>query len=75
MDDFAKGGDWEQCHAPKNRAMALRVEAAELDGQFQWRTAQQGGELSSGRLDAVAEELADGLIYTLGLASRLGVDI
>ena len=75
IDDFAKERDWEQFHSPKNLSMALMVEAAELVEHFQWLTAHQSGELSSERLDAVAEELAEVLIYTLRLASRLGVDI
>ena len=75
IDDFAKERDWEQIHSPKNLSMALMVESAELVEHFQWLTANQSGELSSERLDAVAEELADVLIYTLRLASRLGVDI
>ena len=74
-DDFAKERDWEQFHSPKNLSMALMVEAAELVEHFQWLTARQSEELSPERLDAVAEELADVLIYTLRLASRLGVDI
>lgn len=75
IDDFAKERDWEQFHSPKNLSMALMVEAAELAEHFQWLSERQSGELAPGDLDAVAEELADVLIYTLRLASRLGVDI
>ncbi len=75
IDDFARERDWEQFHSPKNLSMALMVEAAELAEHFQWLSERQSGELAPGDLDAVAEELADVLIYTLRLASRLGVDI
>ena len=44
---FAAARDWEQFHTPKNLAMALSVEAAELLEQFQWLTPEQ-----SKRLDA-----------------------
>tara|TARA_E500000331_G_scaffold105343_1_gene102082 strand:- start:7857 stop:8210 length:354 start_codon:yes stop_codon:yes gene_type:complete len=75
VDDFAEERDWEQFHSPKNLSMALMVEAAELAEHFQWLTGRQSGELSPERLDEVAEEIADVLIYTLRLASRLDVDI
>jgi len=38
---FAKARDWEQFHSPKNLAMALAVEAAELMEHFQWLTDKQ----------------------------------
>ncbi|HCX87354.1 MAG TPA: nucleotide pyrophosphohydrolase [Gammaproteobacteria bacterium] len=75
IDDFAQERDWEQFHSPKNLAMALMVEAAELAEHFQWLSERQSGQLAPEHLDAVAEELADVLIYTLRLASRLGLDI
>jgi len=33
---FAKERDWEQFHSPKNLAMALSVEVAEIVEIFQW---------------------------------------
>jgi len=72
---FAQERDWEQFHAPKNLAMALAVEAAELMEHFQWLTERQSGELSSAAKEQVATELADVFIYTVRLADRLGVDL
>jgi dCTP diphosphatase len=72
---FAKERDWEQFHAPKNLAMALAVEAAELMEHFQWLTEQQSAELSPAAKEQVATELADVFIYTVRLADRLGVDL
>lgn len=72
---FARERDWEQFHAPKNLAMALAVEAAELMEHFQWLTERQSGELPPATKREVAAELADVLIYTVRLADRLGVEL
>jgi NTP pyrophosphatase (non-canonical NTP hydrolase) len=72
---FARERDWEQFHAPKNLAMALAVEAAELMEHFQWLTEQESGELPPRAKQKAAEELADVFIYTVRLADRLGVEL
>lgn len=72
---FARERDWEQFHAPKNLAMALAVEAAELMEHFQWLTEQQSGDLTPAAKQEVAAELADVFIYTVRLADRLGIDL
>jgi len=72
---FAAERDWEQFHAPKNLAMALIVEAAELVEHFQWLTEVQSRNLSPGQREPVAQELADVLIYLVRLADQLGIDL
>jgi NTP pyrophosphatase (non-canonical NTP hydrolase) len=72
---FARERDWEQFHAPKNLAMALAVEAAELLEIFQWLTEQQSSELSDEQRAHVAQEIADVQIYLARLADVLDVDI
>lgn len=72
---FARERDWEQFHAPKNLAMALAIEAAEVMEHFQWLSEQQSGELPPAVKEQVAAELADVFIYTVRLADRLGVDL
>ena len=71
---FAAARDWEQFHTPKNLAMALSVEAAELLEHFQWLTAAQSSRLDARRTRAVAEEIADVLLYLTRLADVLGID-
>ena len=75
IDEFAKERDWQQFHSPKNLSMALIVEAAELVEHFQWLSERQSEELDHDRRAAVAEELADILIYTLRLASQMEIDL
>lgn len=72
---FARERDWEQFHAPKNLAMALAVEAAELMEHFQWLTEQQSAALAPAAQQQVAAELADVFIYTVRLADRLGIEL
>lgn len=72
---FAEARDWDQFHSPKNLSMALMVEVAELMEHFQWLTEAQSGELASDNKQAVAEELADVLLYLVRLSDKLGVDL
>jgi NTP pyrophosphatase (non-canonical NTP hydrolase) len=72
---FARARDWEQFHSPKNLAMALIAECAELVEHFQWLTEAQSYVLPPDKKDEVALELADILIYLLRCAERLDVDL
>lgn len=71
---FAAERDWEQFHSPKNLAMALAVEAAELMEPFQWLTQAESRNLPGAARQAVAEEIGDVLIYLVRLADVLGID-
>ncbi len=72
---FAAARDWEQFHSPKNLAMALSVEAAEVVEEFQWLTDEQSNALDAERRERVRLELADVFIYLLRLADRVDVDL
>jgi len=72
---FAEERDWQQFHSPKNLAMALSVEAAELLEHFQWLSEEQSSELPEEIRHAVALEMADVLIYLCRLADRLDIDL
>ena len=75
MNQFAEERDWDQFHSPKNLAMALTVEAAELQECFQWLTEAQSHELDDDQLAAVRDEIADVQLYLIRLSAKLGVDI
>ena len=72
---FAAERDWRQYHTPKNLAMAMIVEAAELVEHFQWLTPEQSLSLSAEKLGEVREEVADTLIYLVELADALDIDL
>lgn len=72
---FADDRDWGRYHTPKNLAMALSVEAAELAEIFQWLTPAQSRKLSGAKLEHLREELADVYCYLLRLASLYKIDV
>ena len=75
--DFVDRRDWRQFHAPKNLAMSLSIEAAELMEHFQWISADELRRVAGdpARLAAVGEELADVLCYALAMSNELGLDL
>ena len=77
VDDFVQRRDWRQFHSPKNLAMSMAIEAAELMEHFQWLTADQSRAVAGQPepLGKVAEELADVLCYALAMANELGIDL
>jgi NTP pyrophosphatase (non-canonical NTP hydrolase) len=72
---FVRERDWEQFHSPKNLAMAMIVEAAELVEHFQWATEQESRELGDEQRIKVEQEIADTFIYLLRLSDVLGMDL
>ena len=72
---FAEERDWDQFHTPKNLAMALIVEAAEMVEHFQWLTGAESQALSAEKQAEVEAELADILIYLVRLADKLDIDL
>src|ERR687894_778199 len=71
---FISERDWEQFHSPKNLAMALSVEVAEIVEHLQWLTEEQSRNLSPEKLAEVREEIGDVMIYLTELADKLGID-
>ncbi|GAB6849270.1 nucleotide pyrophosphohydrolase [Paraburkholderia kururiensis] len=73
---FAEARGWRKFHNPKNLAMALSVEVAELVEIFQWKTPEESAAvMESGEREHVEQELADIAIYLSELVSVLGVDL
>ena len=77
LRDFAAARDWQPYHAPKNLAMALMVEAAELLELFQWQTLPESRRFTRDvhNKERVGDEMADVLLYLLQLADHCGVDL
>lgn len=68
---FCDERDWGQFHNPKDLALSISIEAAELLEVFQW----SGQDNSAvGREEKIEEELADVLIYCLDMARVIGAD-
>ena len=72
---FVEERDWQQVHSPKNLAMAMIVEAAELVEHFQWMTEQESREVSAEKKEQIGQELADTFVYMLRIADVLEIDL
>src|SRR5258706_10551 len=68
---FTRERDWEQFHTPKNLAMGVMIEAAEIAEHFQWG---DGASLKDADRREIAMEIGDTLLYLLLLADTLGID-
>ena len=69
---FRDDRDWRQFHTPKDLAISMNLEAAELLEIFQW----SGGDLESReKLGRLREELADVLSYCILMADVCGLDL
>lgn len=75
VDSFVSEREWHQFHAPKNLAMALSIEAAELMEHFQWISMDESRSPEPTKLSEIGEELADVLCYAMGMANELNIDI
>jgi NTP pyrophosphatase (non-canonical NTP hydrolase) len=75
LRQFAAERDWDQFHSPKNLAMALIGEAAEIVEHFQWLSEAQSKRLSVAKKREIQEELGDTLIYLVRLADKLNLDL
>ena len=73
IEEFIRDRDWEQYHAPKNLALALSVEVAEIVEIFQWKNT--GQELTADEIESLRQEIGDVLVYLLELAEKYQIDI
>ena len=71
---FVRERDWEKFHNPKDLAVAISVEAAELLEHFLWEE-EKTGRVEGGLADSIREELADIAIYCLSFANAQGWDL
>jgi NTP pyrophosphatase (non-canonical NTP hydrolase) len=74
---FAREREWEQFHSPKNLSMALAAEAGELMEHFLWADSKASLETARNpaKRTAIAEELADVVIYALEFANICEFDL
>ena len=72
---FAEERDWGQFHTPKDLALGLTLEAAELAELMQWKNGEELREHLAANREALEDELADVLWYTLLLAHYQDIDL
>lgn len=71
--NFVEKRSWTKYHKPKDIAIALSVEAAELLEIFQWSGGAEG--LGKEDLGRIRMETADTVIYALSMANACGFDL
>ncbi len=73
---FRDARDWKQFHKANHLAAAISIEAAELQEHFLWKSANEVEQKVSEprQKQAIADELADVLIFSLLLAHEIGID-
>ena len=69
---FRDDRDWSQFHDSKNLALALSIEASELNELFLWKKESESDNVN---LEKLKEELADVLAYAFLLADKHNIDI
>lgn len=73
---FRRERDWEQFHNPKDIAISLSIEAAELLEWFQWRNKTEIKQmLETYKREALEDEIADVAVYLSYLCHDLNIDI
>ena len=75
INAFRDARDWKQFHNPKDMAVSISIESAELLEQFQWKNAKECETHLQENREAVADELADVAIYLFELADLLEMNL
>ena len=77
MERFVAARLWRKFHKPKNLAMSLAIEAAEIMEHFQWLTHDEVEDLLAkpAARRRVADEMADVLSFLLSLSEATGIDL
>ena len=72
LEQFRDEHEWGQFHDSKNLALALSIEAAELNELFLWKKEDEAEQVDRAKL---REELADVFAYAIMLAGRHGLEV
>lgn len=72
---FRKDRDWEQFHKPKDLALSLVLEVAEVLEHFQWKSDEEIKEYAKVNKDEIGKELADVFNWVVLLSHDLDIDI
>ena len=72
---FRDERDWRQFHNPKDMAIAISVESAELLEHFLWKKDAEVEKQITERKEQISDEIADIGIYLLELSDNLGINM
>ncbi|MEN9647441.1 MAG: hypothetical protein RLY57_245 [Candidatus Parcubacteria bacterium] len=72
---FRDARDWKQFHNPKDLALSLVLESAEVMEHFQWKNKDEMMKHVSENRESIGEELADVLYWVLLMGNDLEIDV
>ncbi|MET3726462.1 DNA phosphorothioation-dependent restriction protein DptG [Fictibacillus halophilus] len=72
INEFRDERGWKPHHNPKDLAISISIEAAELLEDFQWKSSEEAVEQN---IENIKEEIADVFIYGLMLCNELDLDV
>jgi dCTP diphosphatase len=75
VNKFVTERDWQQFHSPKNLAMALAIEAAELMEPFRFASEQESKQIVQEKRQEIAFEVADIIIAALCFCNANSIDL
>ncbi len=75
MRRFRDSRGWQKFHNPKNLAVSIAVEAAELMELFQWEDCEESFKKAAEQRQRVKEEIADVVLYVLSLVDVLQINL
>ena len=73
--EFRDKRDWMQFHDPKNMAISIMIEAAELLEHFQWKNLEEVERHVTEHKEEVADEIADIAMYLFEIADNLQINL
>lgn len=74
VEVFIQERDWRKYHKPKDLAMAISIEAAELQELLLWKEIDES-DFDPGEIERIGEEISDVVIFCLVFANQLGLDL
>lgn len=72
---FRDARDWKQFHNPKDLALSMVLEAAEVMEHFQWKNSEEMAEYVKTNKTDIADELGDVLYWVLLMGHDLHIDV
>jgi NTP pyrophosphatase (non-canonical NTP hydrolase) len=72
---FVHERDWKQFHNPKDMAISLTLEAAEVLELMQWKNGEELAAHLAANREAMADELSDVLFWVLEMAHHFQIDL
>lgn len=72
---FRDERNWKQFHKPKDLAISLALESAEVLEHFQWKSEKEVEDYVKSHKDEIGEEIADVFIYLMYISYGLDIDV